>query len=94
MLRLIRNFFKLFSRGKEYGKPVFIQDAESGGYSAHYENYPETFGQGENKKEALKSLNKTLDAVLRIEAAEAAEISNLVNNDKAKQDGKRRLQHV
>ena len=42
---------------------VFVQDPESMGYSAYFEEFPDTFAQGLTKDEALHNLWKTLGAV-------------------------------
>ena len=91
MLRFIQMLFNVvtpLTPRADYGEVIYIQDPETEGFSAHYSRYPETFGQGQDQKEALKSLNRTLKAVLLLEAKEAAE-------DRVKgQDQKRRLLHA
>jgi predicted RNase H-like HicB family nuclease len=42
---------------------VYVQDPESMGFSAYFEEFPDTFAQGLTKDEALNNLWKTLGAV-------------------------------
>jgi len=42
---------------------ILERDKETGGYISHFEQYPDTYAQGETKQEATSNLVNTLIAV-------------------------------
>jgi predicted RNase H-like HicB family nuclease len=49
---------------------IYEQDPDTGFYIAHFEQFPDTYAQGETKDEAMKNVCKALKAVLELEQAE------------------------
>lgn len=49
---------------------IMDRDSETGGYISHFEQYPDTYAQGETPEEAEFNLIKTLVAVIQAEKAE------------------------
>ena len=49
---------------------ILERDSETGGYISHFEQYPDTYAQGETPEEAQFNLISTLIAVIQAEKAE------------------------
>ena len=62
---------------------VYIQDTDTLGYSAFFEEFPDTFAQGKTKDEALLNLWKVLAAVF---ASSSKEYSTPIRQNISKQE--------
>ena len=51
---------------------IYEQDPDTGVYITHFEQFPDTYAQGESKDESMQNLCKALKAVLELEQAEKA----------------------
>jgi|GEM_PF-5698848 len=57
---------------------VFVPDEETKGFSAFFEEFPDTFAQGSTKKEALENLLKLVSALLATMKDNSIVIANSV----------------
>lgn len=64
---------------------VYIHDEETNSYSAHFEQFPDTYAHGESKEEAFRNLCKALISVLKFEAQEANSVQERRNRNITRQ---------
>lgn len=62
-----RSVFNYLFRPKTGLTPVYIKDAESGGYTSYFREYPSVVSQGMSKDEAFRNLLEDLVASLEMQ---------------------------
>ena len=65
MWKFVRKIFR-----KEPLAYLLEEDPEGKGYTVHFEQFPDTFAQGETEEEAVTNLLRTLIAINSIETEE------------------------
>ncbi len=85
-MSFLTRFIRLFKRSESFPLTVIFTEEPGMGFIAHFDQFPETYSQGNDKKEALHNLTMTLKAVLELEIDEFKKNSVKENSEKSRRE--------